>query len=155
MTGGPGKEHENNKPPLTEEFRKYQKKTPCVLTPPRIIFTAILGWTMSVPPGRTLSQKAQPNNNLETNPITIKPEASSHLVDQFWVPLSYWSPSGYPFPIKLLAVLAQGFSQTIHFWVSGNSPLLGPGRGLSPFLEHRNLWLILYIHVCMCTHISV
>ena len=42
MTGGPCKEHGNNKPPPTEKFRKDQRETPCVVTLPRIIFTGTL-----------------------------------------------------------------------------------------------------------------
>jgi len=66
----------------------------------------------------------------ETNPITIKPETSSHAAEQFsWVPSPYWSPPGCPFPIKSLALLAHVSPQTIHFQVLDKGPVSGPGRG--------------------------
>ena len=46
-----------------------------------------------------------------------------------WVLLPYCSPPGCPFPIKSLALSAHVSPRTIHFWVVGRSPLLGPGRG--------------------------
>ena len=51
-TGGPGKEHGTNKPPLTEEFRKGQKEMSRSYQRPRIL----LGWAMHMPLVRTLSQ---------------------------------------------------------------------------------------------------
>ena len=69
-------------------------------------------------------------DNPETNPITIKPKTASHVAEQFsWVPWPYCSPHGYPFPIKSLALSADVFPQTIHFWVLDKSPVSGPGRG--------------------------
>ena len=81
--------------------------------------------------------------NLETNPITIKPETASHMAELFsWVPLPYYSPSGCPFPIKSLALSACVSPQTLHFWVLDKSPVSGPGKG-SPFLQHKyyRFWL--------------
>ena len=61
-------------------------------------------------------------DNLETNPITIKPETASHVAELFsWVPLPYSSPPGCPFLIKS--------PWTIHFWVLDKSQVSGPGRG--------------------------
>ena len=69
-------------------------------------------------------------DNLETNPITIKPETASHAAEQFsWVPLPYCSPPGCPFPIKSSALSAHVSPRTIHFQVLDKSPVLGPGRG--------------------------
>ena len=69
-------------------------------------------------------------DNLETNPITIKPETASHVTEQFsWVPLPYCSPPGCPFPIKSLALSAHVSPQTIHFCVLDKSPVSGPGGG--------------------------
>ena len=66
----------------------------------------------------------------ETNLITIKPETTSHVAEQFsWVPLPYWSPRGCPFPIKSLALSAHVSPRTIHFRVLDKSPVSGPGRG--------------------------
>ena len=63
-------------------------------------------------------------DNLENNPITIKPESGSHLEELFsWVPLPCCSPPGCPFPIKSLALSARVSPQTIHFWVLDKRPL--------------------------------
>ena len=68
-------------------------------------------------------------DNLETNPITIKPETASHEAELFsWIPFPYCSPPTRPFPIKSLALSARVSSQTLHSWVSDKSPLSGPGR---------------------------
>ena len=63
-------------------------------------------------------------DNPETNPITIRPEAASHMAEPFsQVPLPCSLPR-HPFPMKSLSACVS--PQTIHFQVS----LLGPGRGL-------------------------
>ena len=56
------------------------------------------------------------------------------MAEQFsWVPLTYCSQPGCPFPVKSLALLTRVFPQTIHFWVLDKSPLSGPERD-PPFL---------------------
>ena len=68
--------------------------------------------------------------NPETNLITIKPEAASHVAELFsWVPLPYCSPSRCPFPIKSLALSAHVSPRTIHFRLLDKSLVSGPGRG--------------------------
>ena len=65
---------------------------------------------------------------METNPITIKLQARSHMAEQvFWFPLPYCSPPGRPFPIKSLALSAHVSPWTIHFQVLDRSPVSGPG----------------------------
>ena len=98
-------------------------------------------------------------DNLETNPITIKPETASHAAEQFswvplpycspprcpftikpetmshaaeqfpWVPLTYCSLPGHPVPIKSLALSAHVSPWIIHFLVLDKSAVSGPGRG--------------------------
>ena len=69
-------------------------------------------------------------DNLETNPITIKPETASHVTELFsWVPLPYCSPPRCCFPIKSLALSAHVSPWTIHFQVLDKNQVLGPGRG--------------------------
>ena len=69
-------------------------------------------------------------DNLETNPITIKPETKSHVTELFsWVPLPYCSPPRCPLPKKSLALPAHVSPRTIHFWVLDKSPVSGPERG--------------------------
>ena len=107
------------------------QRRPRVLPSPKILLAGIhLGWAMSAPPGRTLSQnKDLAKDNPETNPINIKPKTVSHMAEQFaWVPLSC-SPPGHPFPIKSLALSACTSPLVIHFWVLDKSLLSGPGTG--------------------------
>ena len=69
-------------------------------------------------------------DNLETNPITIKPETASHIAEpSSWVPLPGCSLPGCPFAIKSLALSAHVSPRIIYFQVLVESPLLGPGRG--------------------------
>ena len=73
-------------------------------------------------------------DNLETNPITIKPKTSSHVAEQFsWVPLPYCSPLGLPFPAESLALSPHVSPGTIHFRVL-DEPTFRPWKG-SPFLQ--------------------
>ena len=75
----------------------------------------------------------------ETNPITIKPQTSSHSAEQFsWLPLPSCSPPGCPFPIKSLALSAHVSPWTILYRVLDKSPLLGPCRGLPPSYNRLN-----------------
>ena len=46
-----------------------------------------------------------------------------------WVPLTYSSPPGCPFPIESLALSAHMCCWTIHFWVLDKSQVSGSGRG--------------------------
>ena len=88
-----------------EEFRKGQKETPRVRSPPRILLAGIhLGWTRHAPPGRTLSQNDLAKDNPETNPITIKPKTTELF---FWIPLLYCSPPGFRFPFPIYLLLCQ------------------------------------------------
>ena len=136
MAGGPVRNRELISHHQPEEFGKDQKETQHVWPPPRILLSGVhLDWTRRAPPGKTESEWLA-KNNLETNPITIKPKTASHVAEQFsWVPLPYCSPPGYPSPIKSLALSAHVSPRTIHFWVLDKSP----GRG-SPFLQQQH-WL--------------
>ena len=146
MTGGPGKEHRTNKPPPTRRVQERSKgDTTCPTTsqnPPL--------WHPSWLSNACTTTQKDPESeglakdNLETNPITIKPETASHEAEQFsWVPLPYCSSPGGPFPIKSLALSAHVSPWTIHFHVFDKSPLLGPKRGppsCNSFLgKHREL----------------
>ena len=69
--------------------------------------------------------------NLETNPITVKPETASRVAEQSsWVPSPSCSPPGRPFPITSPALSARVSPRTFHFQVLDKSLLSGPGRGL-------------------------
>ena len=129
MTGGAGKEHGTNKPPPTGRVQETSKgDTTCPTTSQNPCWHP--SWLSNVYATRKGSESEQlAKDNLEINPITIKPETVSHTAKQFpWVPLPYCSPPGLPFPIKSLALSAHVSPRTIHFWVLDKSPLLGPGR---------------------------
>ena len=71
-------------------------------------------------------------DKLESNPITIKANISSHVAEQFsWVPLSCCSPPRLPFPIKSLA-LSACVSLGNSFTSVRQEPTLRPGRGPLP-----------------------
>ena len=112
-----------------EEFRKGQKEMSCILPPPSILLTSFhLGWAMRAPPGRMLNQNDLAKENLETNPITIKPTTGSHVADLFsWVLLNFCSLPGHPFPIQYVALSARATPCITHSWMLDKSPLLGPG----------------------------
>ena len=131
MTGDPDKEYGTNKPPPTGRVRERSKgDTACPSTsqnPSR----QHPSWLIDVCATRKDSElEWLAKDHPETNSITIKPETSSHAAEQFfWVPLTYCSPPGCPFPIKSLALSAHVSPRTIHFRVLDKSPGSGPGRG--------------------------
>ena len=164
MAGGPVRNRELISHHQPEEFGKDQKETQHVWPPPRILLSGVhLDWTRRAPPGKTESEWLA-KNNLETNPITIKPKTASHVAEQFsWVPLPYCSPPGYPSPIKSLALSACVSPRTIHFRVLDKSPVSGPGRGPPScnndvfffFFLNSLLYLICHHFVwdfCICVH---
>ena len=141
MTGDPGKEYGTNKPPPTGRVWERSKgDTACPSTSqnPSRKHPPWLGDACAIRKDSELEWLAK--DNPETNPITIKPETSSHVAELFsWVPLPYCSPPGCPFPIKSLALSAHGSPRTIHFWVLDKSPVSGPGRG-PPSCNKWRLW---------------
>ena len=130
-TGGPEKEHGTNKPPPTgrvQETSKGDARCPSTSQNPPLWHPSWLSnactTTQKDPESEGLAK-----DNLETNPITIKPETASHVTEQFsWVPLPSCSLPGHPFPIKALALSTHVSPQTVHFQVLYKSLLLGPGR---------------------------
>ena len=112
-----------------EAFRKDQKETTQVRPPTRILAGNHLGCTTM----KDSESEWLAKDNLEINPITIKPETASHMVELFsWVPLPYCFPPGCPFPIKSLALSAHVSPRIIHFRVLDKSPASGPGCGSPP-----------------------
>ena len=151
MTGGPGKEHGTNEPPLTGRVRERSKgDTTCPTTSqnPSLWHPSWLNKAYTTRKDSESEWLAK--DNLETNPITIKPETANHVAELVsWVPLPYCSPPGCPFPIKSLALTAHVSPHTIHFRVLDKSPVLGPGRGppsWNSFVKHK---------YCMCHLLSL
>ena len=131
MTGGPGKEQGTNKPPPTRRVRERSKGDTTCLTTSQNPSHWRPSWLNKVCTTRKDSESEWlAKDNLETNSITIKPETGSYVAEQFsWVPLSYCSLPGCPFPVKFLALSAHMSPWTIHFWVLDKSPVSSPGRG--------------------------
>ena len=92
-------------------------------------------------------------DNLETNPITIKPKTGSHMAEpSSWVPWPCCSPPGRPLPIKSLA-LPVWVSSIIHFWVLNKNPFSGSGRGP----PSCNIWThsLSFRTVCVCIRLGL
>ena len=140
MTGGPGKEQGTNKPPTTRRVWERSKGgTTCLTTSqnPSLWHPSWLNKACTT--RKDSGSEWLVKDNPETNPITIKPETASHVIEQFsWVLLSYCSPPGCPFPKKSLALSADVSPRTIHFRVLDKSPVLGPGRGPFPATIQRH-----------------
>ena len=136
MTGGPGEEHGTEKPPPTGRVRERSKGDTTCPTPSQNPPRWHPSWLNKACTTRKDSESEWwAKDNLETNPITIKPGTASHgfpypTAPVFsWVPSPYCSPPGCPFPIKSLALSTHMSPQTIHFRVLDKSPGGGP-----PFL---------------------
>ena len=140
-TGGPGKKHGTNKLPPSRRIRERSKgerrrQSICPTNLPEFFLLESILAERCVHHQEGLPEwERLARDNLETNPIPIKPETASHVAEQsFWIPLPSCSPPGCPFPIKCLALSARVSPGTIHFRVLDESPLSGPGRD-SPFLQ--------------------
>ena len=142
MTGGPGEEQGTNKPPPTRRVRERSKgNSTCPTTSqnPSLWHPSWLNKACTTRKDSELEWLAK--DNLETNPITVKPETVSHAAEQFsWVPLPYCSPPGCPFMIKSLALSAHMSPWTIHFWMLDKSPVSGPRRGPSSCNASESGW---------------
>ena len=149
-TGGPGKEHRTNKPPPTRRVQEGSKgDTTCPITSQNPSVWHPFGWTTSTLPGRTLESEWLVKDNLETNPITVKPKTASHAAELFsWVPLPYCSPP-VPFPNKISCFVSTLVSSDNSFLSVRHEPRFGPWKG-SPFLQQSDSWLAWW--VLMSTH---
>ena len=126
-TGGPAKEQGTNKPPPTGRVWERSKGDTTCLTTSQNPSLWHPSWLNKACTTRKDSESEWlATDNLETNPITIKPETASHMAELFsWVPLCYYSPPRCPFPIKSPALSAHVSTWTIHFWVLDKSPVSG------------------------------
>ena len=129
MTGGPGKEHGTNKP--TWRFQERSKgDTTCPTTSQNPSCWHPSWLIKACTTTKDSESEWLAEDNLETNPITIKSKIASHTAEQFfWVPLSDCFLSGCPFPVNSLALSARVSPRAIHFWVLDKSTVSGPGRG--------------------------
>ena len=136
MTGGPGKEYGTNKPPPTGRERERSKgETTCSTTSQNPLWHP--SWlNKACTTRKDFVSEWLAKDNLETNPITIRPETGSHVAEQFWVPLPYGSLPGHLFPLKSLALSAHVSSDN-SFPSVRQEPTFGPWKG-SPFLQHQD-----------------
>ena len=136
-TGGPGKEHETNKPPPTGRVQERSKgDTTCPTTSqnPSHCHPSLLSNV------RTTRKDSEPEwlakDNPETNPIIIKPTVS-HVAEQFsWVPLPYCSLPGHPFPNKISCFVNTCVSSDNSFLSIRPESTFWPWKGF-PFLQHK------------------
>ena len=139
-TGGPGKEHETNKPPPTGRVQERSKgDTTCPTTSqnPSHCHPSLLSNVRTTRKDSELEWLAK--NNLETNPITIKPETASYVAEQFsWVPLPYCSPR-VPFPSKISCFVSTYVSLDNSFPSVRQEPSFGPCK-CSLFLQQWGQW---------------
>ena len=129
-TRGPGKEHGTNKPPPTGRVWERSKGDITRPTTSRnpLWHTSWLNKACTTKKDSESEWLAE--DNPETNPITIKPETASLVVELFsWVPLPSCSLTRHLFPIKSPGLSARVSPRIIHFQVSDKSPVSGPGRG--------------------------
>ena len=123
MTGGPGKEHGTNKPPPTGRVWERSKGETTYSTTFQNPLWHPSWLNKACPTGKDSVLEWLAKDNLETNPITIKPETGSHVAEQFLcIPLPYCSLSGDPVPVKSLALSAFVSPWTINFWVVRQEP---------------------------------
>ena len=127
VTGGPDK-HRTNKPPPTGRVQKRSKvDTTCPATSQNPSHWHPFWLNNECTTRNDLESEWLAKDNPKTNPITIKPEAVSHVAEQFsWVSLLSCSPPGHSLPVKSLAHVSP---QIIHLWVLDKRLLLGPRWG--------------------------
>ena len=113
-TGGPGKEQGSNNPPPTRRvWERSTGDTTCPTTSqnPSLWHPSWLNKACTTRKDSELEWLAK--DNLETNPITIKPKTASHVAEHFsWVPFPSCSPPRRPFSIKSLALSSHVSPQT-------------------------------------------
>ena len=140
-TGGPGEEPGTNKAPPTGRVRERSHGDPtCPTTSQNPLQPP--SWLSDACTTRKDSESEWlVRDNQETQPITINPEAASHVAElSSWAPSPSCSPPGCPFPIKSSAFSAHVSPWTTHFWVLDKSPLLGLEGVPLPATRRRRKW---------------
>ena len=136
-TGGPGKEHRTNRPPLTRSVQERSKgDTTCPTTSQnpslwRPSWLNKAGTTRKDPESEWLAK-----DNPETNPITIKPEPVSHVAEHVVLlgSLALLLSTRASFPNKISCFVSAHVFLDNSFPSVRQEPSLGPWMG-SPFLQ--------------------
>ena len=136
VTGDPEKEYGISKPPPTGRVRERLKEdTACPSTSqnPSRWHPSWLSDTCATRKNSELEWLAK--DHPETNPITIKPETTSHEAEQFsWVPLLF--STRVPFPNKISCFVSTCVSSDDSFPSVRQEPSFRPWKG-SPFLQQH------------------
>ena len=138
MTRGPGKEHKLTGHHQPEEFGKGQKETPLVLPTSQNPHRRTPSWLSNVwatrkdPESEWLAR-----DNLEANPITIKPKTGSHVAEQpSWIPLPSCSLMG-TLPNKVCSFVSMCVSSDNSFLSISPEPTLRSWKlPTTTFLQH-------------------
>ena len=129
MTGGPGKEHGTNRPPLTRRVWQRSKGDTTCLTTSQNPSRWHPYWLNKACTTRKNSESEWlAKDNPETNPITVKPKPHGRAVILGFLTLLLSTRAPMPNK-KSLALSAHVSPWTIHYWVLDKSPVLGSGRG--------------------------
>ena len=170
MAGGPVRNRELISHHQPEEFGKDQKETRHVWPPPRILLSGVhLDWTRRAPPGKTESEWLA-KDNLETNPITIKPKTASPVTELFSLgSLTLLLSTRVPFPSKISCFVSTCVSLDNSFlsvreesWKGVPFPatttLIKATFGKTVLRKGKincqnKKWYVLQNYLCMCTDI--
>ena len=141
MTGGPGKEHGTNKPPPTGRVLERSKgDTTCPTTFQRP-FCWHPSWLNKAHTTRKDSELDQlAKDDSETNPITMKPEAVSHVTAVLLGSLPLLLSTQASFPNKISCFVSTCVSLDNLFLSVRQEPSFRPWKGF-PFLEQSHYLL--------------
>ena len=141
MTGGPGKEHRTNKPPPTRRVQERSKgDTTCPTTSqnPSLWHPSWLNkvWTTR----KDSDSEWLAKDDLETNPMILKPETASHVAAVLLGSLTLLLSAQGPLPNKISCFVSTCVSLDNSFPSVRQEPSFGPWKG-SPFLQQH--WRLL------------
>ena len=129
MTGAPGKEHGTKKPPPTRRVQKRSKGNTTCLTTSQNPSHWHPSWLNKAWTTRKDSESEWlAKDDLETNPITIKPETEPYGRAVLLGSLTLLLSTPVPFPNKISCFVSTCVSSDNSFPSVTQEPSLGPGR---------------------------
>ena len=136
-TGGPGEEQQTNKPPLTRRVWERSKGDTTCLTTSQNPPLWHPSWLNKACTTRKDSESEWlAKDNLETNPITIKPNCEPRGRAVLLGSLTLLLSTRVPFPNKISCFVSTCVSSDNSFPSVRQEPGLGPWKG-SPFLQQK------------------